>query len=60
MLKSFYQKLSAVICVMALLSSCAHYGHHEKCVCGKDKMTCAHHQDGKGTKADEECTNCKK
>lgn len=56
-MKSVFQKLLLAVCAMTLLASCSHFGHSEKCACGKDKTSCAHHQDGK---ADEECKDCKK
>lgn len=59
MQKSIFQKLMLGLCALVLFTSCAHYGQHDKCACGKGQP-CAHHQDGKDNKADEECKDCKK
>lgn len=60
MLKLSMKTLIILICSMSFFTSCAHYGGHDKCACSHDKKTCAHHQDGKTDKSDEECKDCKK
>lgn len=60
MFQSAIQKILVLVCSLFLFASCSHMGYRDKCGCTKDKMTCAHHQDGKNDKADEECKDCKK